>query len=391
MKLKVPYTNILHNKIDTNTKQVPLASKPADLYFNKILAIKEAAEYIKAGRRVPVDLINEVNIYEIQKQLQVSQRDETSKVTNSEFKIFNSAVPDEFQNLTVGRLNSISNTASMAMKAKIEHYKMMTPNYTLMEFQKPEYISPTMKLSHDIGKSNDYILDTLATDVVDSKSDISADKALGMFNPLNVNQQGHIVRFIDEYTDRDVNVILTPKNNKKILDKFGSINTSKAKEYVKDWYNEAAYKVGYVEANRSQTGFISAEEAKDLRNIYILDKDANIKDIVSTREYFESPYKQNSFIKKFGYYNNINDFINKSIELDNDMNGKLEYKDLLGKEANAILRAFHKSPELDVTDINKYIPSHETKRFIAKASENELNAHNSANSNSFVSSPKVVA
>jgi hypothetical protein len=387
MKLKVPYTNILHNKIDTHVKKVPLATKPTELYFNKILAIKEAAEYIKNGQRVPVDLINEVNIYEIQKQLKTAKKDDTTAIEDSEFKIFNSAVPKEFQDYTTGKLNSLANNASMAMKAKIEHYKMMTPNYTLMEFQKPEYTSPTAKLSKDIGKSSEYILDTLSKDIIDAKSDITPN-SLESFNPLNVNQQGHVITFVDEHTDKDINVILTPRNNKKITDKFGSINTTKAKEYVKEWYNEAAYKVGYLAANKSQSGFISTEEAKDLKNIYVLDKDANVKEITSAREYFDTQYKANSFVKKFGYFDNINDFINKSIELDSDMSNKLEYKDLLGKEANAIIRAFHKSKELDITDINKHIPSHMTKRFVAKESEISLNANNAqfVNNNS-----KVVA
>jgi hypothetical protein len=387
MKLKVPYNNIIHNKIDTNTKKVPLAAKPTELYFNKILAIKEASEYIKAGQRVPVNLLNEVNIYEIQKQLKIKDEYNT-KVETEDFKIFDTSLPKEFQSLTTAELNSITNTTSMAMKAKIEHYKMMTPNYTLSEFSKPEFTSPTMQLARDISKPQDYIYDTLAKDIVNSKEDITPN-GLSMFNPLNVQQQGHVISFIDEYTDRNVNVILTTKNNKLISDKFGSINTTKAKEYVKEWYNEAAYKVGYIEANRSQTGFLGREEAKDLKNIYVLDKDANVKDIVSAREYFDSPYQMNEFIKKFGYFDNINDFINRSIELDTDMNGTIEYETILGKEAHSIIKAFHKNQELNIKDINKYIPATETKRFIAKEPDSAINANNNLSNQS--STSKVVA
>lgn len=366
MKLKIPYTNVLHNKLQTNTKEVPLASQLTNTYFSKILAIKEATEYIKNGQRVPIDLINQVNIYEIQQQLKVHNKKED--VQDSGVKIFNSSLPDGFEDYSTANIKSLSNTMSMAMKAKIEYYKMMTPNYTLLQFGKVEYKSPTAQLASDINKSQDFIYDVYSKDIIDSKS-IKTPTNLELFNPLNINQKGNVITFVDEYTNKDVNVILTPMNMVQISNKFGSLNTTKAKDYVKDWYYESAYKVGYLEANKSQTGFLNKDEALDLKNIYVVDKNGNVKDNVSPREYFGSIYKAQEFVKKFGYYNNINDSINKSIELDKDFSGAIEFKTILGDNANSIIKAFHKNDTLDIVDINKYLPSHITKRFVAKGSE----------------------
>jgi hypothetical protein len=370
MKLKVPYTNVVHNKINSTNKEVPLASKPKELYFNKILAIKEATNYIKSGQRVPVDLINEVNVYEIQQQVKTQLKKLNNNDKNrTDVKIFDSSLPKEFQDFTPAVLKSYANVSSMAMKAKIDYYKMMTPTYTLSQFSKVEYKSPTQVVAKEIGKPQAYIYDTLGRDVINTKDIDIPENVEELFNPLNVNQKGNVVTFEDEVTGKDVNVILTQRNQSRINDKFGSTETAKAKDYIKGWYYESAYKVGFLEANKSQSGFISEREALELRNIYVVDKEGKVKDNVSPKEYFASPLQAAEFVRKFGYFDNLNDNINKSIELDSDFGGNIELKSLLGDEALSIVRAFNKSSHLDITDINKHIPAHTNKRFVAREDE----------------------
>ena len=173
--------------------------------------------------------------------------------------------------------------------------------------------------------------------VVDSNAKYSPSKeALEANNPLKVaNPESEVaqnsVRFLDEYSQKTVEVPLD-KDNYERLSK--SMSKKELTDYVKKWYYEAAYGVGYLQHDSNGDGVISKNEAKNLKALVSLNgKGANA--YRSLNETLKSDGERDAFLEEFGYINSMAQFINHSIRKDSDNSGTLSFKELVGEKQSA--------------------------------------------------------
>lgn len=195
-----------------------------------------------------------------------------------------------------------------------------------------------------------------------------------LYNPLTQSQNNaNSIAFIDDLSNQEVTVNLSETNVYKLKEHFGSLEA--ATEVVKKWYNDAAYGVGYINHDANQDGVISQEEALKLKSMVDL---AGGQEYMSIEEAIESEEKQKEFLAKFGFIDNINDFINHSIAQDSNLDGLLDNQELLADVAPKVLDTLLSGEQMDIFAFNELVsqkieelPSFDYSR-IALSHENEM-------------------
>jgi hypothetical protein len=353
--LKMPHHNVLANKFQPNKLNDQEAKKVS---LDKLLAVKEATEYIKKGEKVPFELLFQVNIAEIKRNIE-NEASLDSHIRNK-VELFTQ------ESKVYGNIFLLSpqiQMVSKAMKAKIEMVKMQDPSYK--DDLEYTYITPIKRVANKLFVEDSKIFDVLNQNVLNTqKIDTNIDKDK-TFNPLTVQRNMDSIVIKDEKIDEDIYVKINPQNLAKMIAKFGALDTKEAREYIKPLYEEAAYNIGYVEANQNLSGFLSKDEAKDLRNIAILDQNSNVTGYTSLNEYYKNDRtKTDKFIYRFGFISNMNEFINKTIENDKNLDHNINFKSLYNDKSLDIISSLKNSDQIDIVDMNKYA-NNNFKRFFA--------------------------
>lgn len=161
-----------------------------------------------------------------------------------------------------------------------------------------------------------------SADSIESKTAVNALDSMIYRGGAN---SANAVEFKDEVRGEMVSVPLNEQNAARIKEKFGSLNSEEAINFVRSWYYDAAYTVGYLGADASGDGVISAEEAINLRSfINMADgKSYALSDLIYDTD-------MSALINELGFTANMGDFINEMIAQDKNMDAKMSYAELLG-------------------------------------------------------------
>ena len=148
----------------------------------------------------------------------------------------------------------------------------------------------------------------------------------------NTEALGNGVEFVDEVSGKKVRVPLNDANTQKLIDKFGSLD--EASDYVKGFYYDAAYKMGYLSNDSNQDGTISVDEGIHLKSLVSL-LDGNYDSIAERIGSDEAMQKK--FLEQVGFIDNIGDFINHAISQDSNVDGALNLNEMLDDDGKAVL------------------------------------------------------
>lgn len=156
-------------------------------------------------------------------------------------------------------------------------------------------------------------------------------------NPLEVIQINEksiaqAVEFTDEVSGKKVSVPLSDENAQKLIEKFGSLE--EARDYVKGFYYDAAYKTGYLSGDSDGDGKISLEEGLHLKSLVSL-LDGNYYSIAD--RIGGGLEAQKKFLEQVGFIDSIGDFINHSITQDSNFDGVIHFNEMIGDDGKAVL------------------------------------------------------
>lgn len=196
-----------------------------------------------------------------------------------------------------------------------------------IEIQKPKsdldiFVAPNKK-----EESQDFFNKTLFS--VSSKAPQVDKDLISPFNPLEAKEpkEGaieNLVSFVDEVSGKKVSVPLSKENAEKLKAKFGSLEG--ANDYVKAWYYDAAYTVGYLTNDKNADGKINAQEGIHLNNLVSI-KDGAHSSIANKLP--GSNEEKAKMLESIGFVDNISDFINQSIAQDENMDLSLNLSEII--------------------------------------------------------------
>ena len=183
----------------------------------------------------------------------------------------------------------------------------------------------------------------------DSKPQNISEEILKAYNPLETKGEDipqNAVSFVDEVSGKTIYVPLNEANAKRLNEKFGSLE--KANSYVKGWYYDAAYKVGYLSGDSDGNGSISMDEGIHLKSLVsvINSKYYSIAESIPAGE-----EEQKRFLEQIGFIDNLADFINHSITQDINLDGDLSLKEVMSGDNEMVLFVAKNLHTSEITDI----------------------------------------
>lgn len=188
-------------------------------------------------------------------------------------------------------------------------------------------------LANEYGVSVSELESMLNTDIVTSGT-TQTDSVSELFNPLLTSDEtgtDNLITFLDTYTQSSVSVPLSDATVAKLTEQFGSLEESA--EYVQQWYNYAAYEVGYLKSDQDSDGQISFDEAMDLKLMLEVDGQLNFQGMSSLNETMSDATEREQFLSEFGYMATMEEFINAQILNDTDSSGSLSFQEITGNNA----------------------------------------------------------
>lgn len=181
-----------------------------------------------------------------------------------------------------------------------------------------------------------------------------SEEVKNAYNPLEINAEESVgenaISFIDEVSGKKVAIPLSEANAKKLNEKFGSLEA--ASDYIKGWYYDAAYGMGYLEGDVEGDGKISLEEGIHLNSLVSL-KDGQYHSIAE--QIPGSVDEQMKFLEQVGFIDNLGDYINHSISQDSNLDGALSLNEIMGdKKEIMFFQTSKDSKSLDIFVIQKF-------------------------------------
>lgn len=325
-------------------ERLSISSSQED-YFKKQRLIQEAIAQLQSSGYVSAEIAKEVDVESLRKSLQDAENGESTNALGigedsnkagkqSQLNTQNATL----KSAAVNALDKAQNTASNALqdsaledtkevKKTKENVKQSVENDTLAK----------RMAERTEGFFDRHIFTTSAS----APSQISEqDKAA--YNPLaikaesaedstNATQVTLAVKFTDEVRGEEVSVPLTQENADKLIEQFGSLEA--ASDYVKGFYYDAAYKMGYLSSDSDGDGKISLEEGVNLKTLVSLMSG----EYSSVFEKFGGNVEaQKKFLEQVGFIDNLADFINHSISQDSNFDGGLSLNEILNGTNEAV-------------------------------------------------------
>ncbi|PZT48384.1 hypothetical protein B6S12_04110 [Helicobacter valdiviensis] len=331
----------LASRNDENKRLSTTSSQ--DETFEKQRLIEEAIAQLKQTGSVSAEIASKVDVDSIKKSLEGQDSGESSalsmigegkseEATKANVKDAKGSTPmglnpsldskgnAALSQFIIGRLEDQKNDESQKIKEDIKR-----------SVQNDEQVSKS-----DTNKESTRWLDKNLVNTTPNKPESISDTIKEAFNPLEEKGQSeqtqNNISFIDEVSGKKVSIPLTEENAKKLKEKFGSLE--EASDYIKGWYYEAAYSSGYLEADKDGDGKISTEEGIHLKTLVSL-KNGETHSVAERIPGGEEAQKK--FLEQVGFIDNIADYINHNIERDNDLDGSLNLKELMGEDGEITL------------------------------------------------------
>ncbi|QOQ98387.1 hypothetical protein [Helicobacter winghamensis] len=333
------------NKSEEN-ERLSISSSQED-YFKKQQMIKEAMQQLQNNGYVEPKIAKEVDVEALKESLQKANNGESSGIEmlgsaeSSEAKkqslmsAKNEALKESMLASAIDIENKMQNQPQNALdkeKQELEAQKKMKENI----LQSVENEALAKRESKKDGIQNGILDKAIVQTNSKAPSDIS-EEVKEAYNPLEITEKSdksikQAVEFTDEVSGKKISVPLSDENAQKLIEKFGSLE--EASDYVKGFYYDAAYKMGYLSGDSDGDGKISLEEGVHLKSLVSL-RDGSYYSIADRLGgELES---QKKFLEQVGFIDNISDFINHSIAQDSDFDGAITLNEMMGDDGKAIL------------------------------------------------------
>ncbi|MFP4333038.1 MAG: hypothetical protein ACLFQJ_07020 [Campylobacterales bacterium] len=343
--MSINITQAYHNALYNKSAEQKRLSTPDSLddYFKKQQATKEAMEHLQRGGSVPPEIAELVDVNALKKEIEDAKFDKSDSALASGIG-GGSGLEDKVD--IKGELPKADATESYA---KCCQQAVINENVKAAESQKVQ------ELVDKYGLKKEDVESFLNQKSVDSTNIKAPENAKELFNPLQKDQKSEAtpydVSFTDDASGEEVSVTLSPANAAKLQERFGSLD--KASDFVKSWYKDAAYNVGYLTEDKDGDGKLNIEEAAHTKSMVDINKGEN--SYSSVAESFEDATKQKEFLEKFGFIDNINDFINHSISQDANLDGALSNAELLGENKFEVADVAFSGEEVDLFTFNSMV------------------------------------
>lgn len=316
-------------------------------YFKKQRLIQEAIAQLQSQGSVDAKIAKEVDVESLKKSLKDAENGESNALGIGEGAESNKArqqsqLSAKTQNAALKsavnvldkQQNAIPNVLQQATSNDAEEAKKLKQ---IIE-QSIENESLTKKMAERTEGFFDKHIFT--TSPIAPSQTSEQDKAA--YNPLAIkvesaedstnNTQAILaVKFTDEVRGEEVSVPLTQENADKLIEQFGSLEA--ASDYVKGFYYDAAYKMGYLSSDSDGDGKISLEEGVNLKTFVSL---MNGEYSSVSEKFGGNVEAQKKFLEQVGFIDNLADFINHSISQDNNFDGGLSLNEILNGTNEAV-------------------------------------------------------
>lgn len=319
-------------------------------YFKKQRLIQEAIAQLQSQGSVDAKIAKEVDVESLKKNLKDAENVESNALGIGEGAESNKArqqsqLSAKTQNAALKsavnvldkQQNAIPNVLQQATSNDAEEAKKLKQ---IIE-QSIENESLTKKMA-DRTSGGLFDKHIFTTSSVPPSNLSEQDKVA--YNPLEIQaesavqdsttsgtQESFAVEFTDEVSDKQVRVPLTQENAQKLTEQFGSIEA--ASDYVKGFYYDAAYKMGYLSSDSDGDGKISLEEGVNLKTFVSL---MNGEYSSVSEKFGGNVEAQKKFLEQIGFIDNLADFINHSISQDNNFDGGLSLNEILNGTNEAV-------------------------------------------------------
>lgn len=337
-------------------------SSSQDDYFEKQRLIQEAIAQLKQTGSVSSEIAKEVDVESLKESLENPQTGQASalsmlgqggesqeaaknSVLDSKNAIPNPLTLDEetHNNQRLATLDKIAYEASKA-KEKEEIKQEIEESLTSKNQES------TMTTSTSMG----VFLEKTLVQTSTTKPQNVSEEVKNAYNPLEVKEGENIaqnaVSFVDEVSGKTISVPLSEENVEKLVAKFGSLE--EASDYVKGWYYDAAYNMGYLSGDSNGDGSISLEEGIHLKSLVSL-KDSQYYSIAERIPGGEEAQKK--FLEQVGFIDNLGDYINHSISQDSNLDGALNLNEMMGDNNELVLfKTGGESNNVDIFVIQKF-------------------------------------
>lgn len=341
-------------------KRLSTTSSQED-YFEKQKLMQEAITQLKQNGSVSPKIAKEIDVEALKNSLENSQEGQASalsmlgqggesqeaaknSVLDSKNAIPNPlALDEEVQNSQY--LAAFDKSASEASKAK-EKEEIKREIKESVTSKNQESATPTSTMGVFFEKT---LVQTSTT-----KPQNVSEEVKNAYNPLEVKEGENIaqnaVSFVDEVSGKTISVPLSEENVEKLVAKFGSLE--EASDYVKGWYYDAAYNMGYLSGDSNGDGSISLEEGIHLKSLVSL-KDSQYYSIAERIPGGEEAQKK--FLEQVGFIDNLGDYINHSISQDSNLDGALNLNEMMGDNNELVLfKTGGESNNVDIFVIQKF-------------------------------------
>lgn len=316
-------------------------------YFKKQRLIQEAIAQLQSQGSVDAKIAKEVDVESLKKSLKDAENGESNALGIGEGAESNKArqqsqLSAKTQNAALKsavnvldkQQNAIPNVLQQATSNDAEEAKKLKQ---IIE-QSIENESLTKKMAERTEGFFDKHIFT--TSPIAPSQTSEQDKAA--YNPLAIkvesaedstnNTQAILaVKFTDEVRGEEVSVPLTQENAGKLIEQFGSLEA--ASDYVKGFYYDAAYKMGYLSSDSDGDGKISLEEGVNLKTFVSL---MNGEYSSVSEKFGGNVEAQKKFLEQVGFIDNLADFINHSISQDSNFDGGLSLNEILNGTNEAV-------------------------------------------------------
>lgn len=335
------YYDALYNKSEESKR---LSSpRSLDEYFEKQVATQKAMEQLERGGSVPPEIAKLVDVEALKKQIESAKTGENKDSLASNIG-GGRGIQDKLD--ISGKLPDLDPAESYA---KCCQQATMNAHVNAAEDQK------ISELAEKYGIEKSAVKDFFNKKAIDSSNISTPENAESLYNPLvksaSYQKTPYDVSFTDDFSGKEVTLSLSPENALKLQERFGSLE--KAGDFVKSWYNDAAYNVGYLTQDTDKDGIISMEEAVNINSMVDINKGEN--SYSSIADAIEDPSKQREFLEKFGYADNITDFINHSISQDKNLDGALSNAEILGEQKFAVADVAFSGEKMDIFTFNSML------------------------------------
>ena len=327
------------NKSEEN-KRLSTTSTQDD-YFKKQQLIKEAVAQLQSNGYVEPKIAKEVNVEALKESLQ--QAGENNSSALGMLGNMESSEATKQSQIAAQEESMLKSAINIADKMQVQP-PMDNPlaDAKIEDLELQRQMKETIKQSVENdtlvnreGKKGGILNQTIVQTSPKAPSNITQE-AKDIYNPLAVSENtealGNGVEFVDEVSGKKVRVPLNDANAQKLIDKFGSLE--EASDYVKGFYYDAAYKMGYLSNDSNQDGTISVDEGIHLKSLVSL-LDGNYYSIAERIGSDEAMQKK--FLEQVGFIDNIGDFINHVISQDSNVDGALNLNEMLDDDGKAVL------------------------------------------------------